>query len=167
MHCVHVKTRRWESDRPGVEPTSPRSIVWGQYHSPEKASCDKWYWNPSPDISGYMCGARRVERGLLITTVQVPEQVWTTRFVVMMFGNSQSTRHLQGALQLLSKRHMQNRFPQVPERISFSSSDGDPQQFNLDLPMKPGTIRNKWLKSRNWNRRSLRVAAPKSLVHAE
>jgi len=54
-----VKTRRWECDRPGVEPTSCRYIVWGQYHSSEKVSCDEWYWNPSPDISGYIC----VERG--------------------------------------------------------------------------------------------------------
>jgi len=30
--------------------------------------------------------------------------------------------------------------------------------------MKPGTIRNKWLKSRNWNSRSLWVTAPKSEV---
>jgi len=30
--------------------------------------------------------------------------------------------------------------------------------------MKPGTIRNKWLKRRNWNHRSLWVTAPKSLV---
>jgi len=30
----------------------------------EKVSCDEWYWNPSPDISRYMCGARRVVRGL-------------------------------------------------------------------------------------------------------
>jgi len=49
---------------PGVKATSSRCIVWGQYHSSEKVSCDKWYWNPSPDISGYMCGARRVVRGL-------------------------------------------------------------------------------------------------------
>jgi len=65
----HVKTRRWECDRrecdrPGVEPTSCGCIVWEQYHSSEKVSCDKWYWNPSPHISGYMCGARRVVRGL-------------------------------------------------------------------------------------------------------
>ena len=33
--------------------------------------------------------------------------------------------------------------------------------------MKHGTIQNKWLKSRNWNRRSLWVTAPKSLVHVE
>jgi len=33
-----------------------------------------------------------------------------------------------------------------------------------DLPMNPGRTRNKRLKSRNSNRRSLRVAAPKSLV---
>ena len=59
-----VKTRRWECDRPGVEPTSSGCIVWGQYHSSEKVSCDEWYWNPSPHISGYMCGARRVVRGL-------------------------------------------------------------------------------------------------------
>jgi len=46
------------SDRPGVEPTSSGLHVWGQYHSSEKVSCDEWYWNPSADISGYMCGAR-------------------------------------------------------------------------------------------------------------
>jgi len=62
--CLSVKTRRWECDRPGVEPTSPGLHVWGQYHSSEKVSCDEWYWNPSPHISGYMCGARRVVRGL-------------------------------------------------------------------------------------------------------
>jgi len=28
---------------------------WAQYHSSEKVSCDKWYWNPWPDISGYGC----------------------------------------------------------------------------------------------------------------
>jgi len=61
---VPVKTRRWECDRPRVEPTSSGCIVWGQYHSSEKVSCDEWYWNPSPHISGYMCGARRVVRGL-------------------------------------------------------------------------------------------------------
>jgi len=44
--------------------------VWGQYHSSE-VSCEEWYWNPSPDISGYMCGARRVVRGLLLTTVRI------------------------------------------------------------------------------------------------
>jgi len=33
--------------------------------------------------------------------------------------------------------------------------------------MKPGRTRNKRLTSRNWNRRSLWVAAPKSLVHVE
>ena len=64
----HVKTRRWECDRPGVEPTFSGCIVWEQYHSSEKVSCDEWYWNPSPDISGYMCGARHVVRGLLLTT---------------------------------------------------------------------------------------------------
>ena len=63
-----VKTRRWECDRPGVEPTSSGLHVWGQYHSSENVSCDKWYWNPSPHISGYMCGARRVVRRLLLTT---------------------------------------------------------------------------------------------------
>ena len=63
-----VKTRRWECDRSGVEPTSSGCIVWGHYHSSEKVSCDEWYWNPSPDISGYMCGARRVVRSLLLTT---------------------------------------------------------------------------------------------------
>ena len=61
--------------------------------------------------------------------------------------------YVKGALQLLSKRHMSNRFAQVPERISVSSSDGDHQRFILDLPMKSGTTRKKWLKSRNWNRR--------------
>jgi len=59
-----VKTRRWECDRPGVEPTSSGPHDWGQYHSSEKVSCDERYWNPSPHISGYMCGARRVVRGL-------------------------------------------------------------------------------------------------------
>jgi len=49
----------------------------------------------------------------------------------------------------------------------FQVSDGDHQRCILDLPMKPGTIRNKWLKSRNWNRRSLWVTVPKALVHAE
>ena len=44
---IYVKTRRWECDRPGVEPTSSGCIVWGQYHSSEKVSCDEWYWNPS------------------------------------------------------------------------------------------------------------------------
>jgi len=29
-----VKTRRWECDRPGVEPTSSGLHVWGQYHVP-------------------------------------------------------------------------------------------------------------------------------------
>jgi len=67
-----VKTRRWECDRPGVEPTSSGLHVWGQYHSSEKVSCDEWYWNPSPDIPGYTCGARRVVRGLLLTTPPEP-----------------------------------------------------------------------------------------------
>jgi len=67
---LRVKTRWWECDRPGVEPTSSGLHVWGQYHSSEKVSCDEWYWNPSPDISGYMCGARRVLRGLLLTTLR-------------------------------------------------------------------------------------------------
>jgi len=67
----HVKTRRWECDRPGVEPTSSGCIVRGQYRSSEKVSCDEWYWNPSPDISGFMRGARRVVRGLLLATKQV------------------------------------------------------------------------------------------------
>jgi len=30
--------------------------------------------------------------------------------------------------------------------------------------MKPEPIRNQWLRSRNWNRRSLWVAAPKPYV---
>jgi len=30
---------------------------WGPYHSSEKVSCGEWYWNPSPNISGYMCGS--------------------------------------------------------------------------------------------------------------
>jgi len=67
-HTQPVKTRRWECDRPGVEPTSSGLHVWGQYHSSEKVSCDEWYWNPSPDVSGYKCGARCVVRGLLLTT---------------------------------------------------------------------------------------------------
>jgi len=50
---------------------------------------------------------------------------------------------VQGALQLLSKRHKYNRFVQIPERISVSSYDRDHQRFILDLPMKPGTTRNK------------------------
>jgi len=50
---------------------------------------------------------------------------------------------VKGALQLLSKSYMSNRFAQVPERISVSSSDGDHQRCILDLPRKPGTIRNK------------------------
>ena len=45
-----------------------------------------------------------------------------------------------------------------------SGSDGDHQRCILDLPMKPETIQNKWLIGRNWNRRSLWVTAPKSLV---
>ena len=55
---LSVKTRRWECDRPGVEPTSSGLHVWGQYHSSEKVSCDEWYWNPSL-IYRDMC----VERG--------------------------------------------------------------------------------------------------------
>jgi len=66
---ISVKTRRWECERPGVEPTSSGPHDWGQYHSSEKVSCGEWYWNPSPHISGYMCGARRVVRGLLLTTI--------------------------------------------------------------------------------------------------
>ena len=31
LGAVVVKTRRWECDRPGVEPTSSGCIVWGQY----------------------------------------------------------------------------------------------------------------------------------------
>ena len=50
---------------------------------------------------------------------------------------------VKGTLQLLSKRHKSNRFAQVPERISVSSSDGDHQRFILDLPMNSGTTRNK------------------------
>jgi len=47
------------------------------------------------------------------------------------------TPQVKGALQLLSKLHMQNRVAQVPERISVSGSDGDRQRFIQDLPMKP------------------------------
>jgi len=42
---------------PGVEPTSSGCMTGDSTHSSEKVSCDEWYWNPSPDISGYMCVA--------------------------------------------------------------------------------------------------------------
>jgi len=89
---------------------------------------------------------------------------WTRVYLPTYLPPVSSQRWVKGALQLLSKRYRYIRFAQVPERISISSSDGDHQRFILDLPMKPGTIRNKWLRSWNWNRRSLWVTAPKSLV---
>ena len=49
-------------DRPGAEPMSSGCIVWEQYHSSEKVSCDEWYWNPSPNISGYMCARAPQQR---------------------------------------------------------------------------------------------------------
>jgi len=52
-----VKTRRWECDRTGSRTHVLWVHDWGQCHSSEKVSCDEWYWNPSPDISGYMCGS--------------------------------------------------------------------------------------------------------------
>jgi len=76
-------------------------------------------------------------------------------------------QRVKGALQLLSKRYRSIRLAHVPERISISSSDGDHQRFIIDLPMKPEKNRSKWLRSRNWNRRSLWVAAAKSSVQFE
>ena len=38
LQTATVKTRRWECDRPGVEPTSSGLHVWGQYHSSEKVT---------------------------------------------------------------------------------------------------------------------------------
>jgi len=52
-----VKTRRWECDRTGSRTHVLWVHDWGQYHSSERVSCDEWDWNPSPDISGYMCGS--------------------------------------------------------------------------------------------------------------
>jgi len=52
-----VKARRWECDRTGSRTHVLWVHDWGVYHSSEKVSCDEWYWNPSPDISGYMCAA--------------------------------------------------------------------------------------------------------------
>ena len=51
--------------------------------------------------------------------------------------NSDSCHQARAALELRV-----NPNPQVTERISVSSSDGDHQRCILDLPMKPGTIRN-------------------------
>ena len=66
---ISVKTRRRECDRPGVEPTTSGCNVWGQYHSSEKVSCDKWYWNPCASYIGiYVWSAARRTRPVLLTT---------------------------------------------------------------------------------------------------
>ena len=61
MHvCIELGlrvTRRWECERTGSQTHVLWVHDWGRYHSSEKVSCDKWYWNPSPHISGYMCGS--------------------------------------------------------------------------------------------------------------
>jgi len=100
LQILYVKTRRWECDRPGVQPTSSGLHVWGQYHSSEKVSCDEWYWNPSPDISRYMCEARRVVRGLLLTTLHniqlTPQPFFGKIFITYNshhFSNIQLTHH--------------------------------------------------------------------------
>jgi len=69
--------------------------------------------------------------------------IYIMRILVLVLTLTLTLCSLKGALQLLSKRHKYNRFAQVPERISVSSSDGDHHRFILDLPMKPVRIRNK------------------------
>ena len=64
--CRYIKTRRWECDRTGVEPTSSGCIVCGLSPRLKRSAVISDNWNPSShiSISGYMCGARRVVRGL-------------------------------------------------------------------------------------------------------
>jgi len=58
---------------PGVEPTSFGCMTGDLTHSSEKVSCDEWYWNPSPDISGYMCGSYCTQHGLsLLVVICIP-----------------------------------------------------------------------------------------------
>ena len=71
--------------------SNPRSVGASSGDSTthlKKVSCDEWYWNPSPDISGYMCGARRVVRSLLLTTIAITNIVWCIAYKRRVGGGS-------------------------------------------------------------------------------
>jgi len=71
---------------------------------------------------------------ITITWIYINEHIYISLFSqkshlegirASMRAPSRRQQWVKGALQLLSKRHMQNRFAQVPERNSVSSSDSD------------------------------------------